>query len=372
MTTMSTSLKATPLHDWHAAHGGRMVDFAGWSMPVHYESIVAEHLATRQALGLFDVSHMGRIFFQGAQAATFLDALVTRRVTDLREGQIRYALICNESGGVLDDVLVYRLPNGNSADTHLMVVNASNREKILSWMAGLRRTFDVAWEDRTEATAMIAVQGPRVIGSVARHVDFPLVELPYYHGRRGTFAGCPAIISRTGYTGEDGCEVIVDAGDALRVWTTCLSATEQASPAGLGARDTLRLEAGMPLYGHELSESIDPYQADLAFAVQWKDREFVGRVALQELSQVPLKCRRVGLRMPGKRAAREHYAVFHGQQNVGEVTSGALSPTLGFPIAMAYVHSQYAAEGSTLEIDLRGTRTPAMVTPYPFYRRAKT
>ncbi|HEY6563858.1 MAG TPA: glycine cleavage system aminomethyltransferase GcvT, partial [Pirellulaceae bacterium] len=256
---MDNTLRKTPLHDWHAAHGARLVDFAGWAMPVQYGSIVAEHEATRRTMALFDVSHMGRFYFQGDQSGAFLDSIVTRRVIDLKEGQIRYGLVCNEQGGVLDDVLVYRLRDLQGETFHVMVVNAGNRDKIWNWLLPyLDQQTKVRVEDRTAETAMIAVQGPRAVDAMTPLLGFPLEDVPYYFGRVGTVASRKAIISRTGYTGEDGCELIVAAEDAVAVWEACLEAAgdSPAAPAGLGARDTLRLEAGMPLYGHELTESI--------------------------------------------------------------------------------------------------------------------
>ncbi len=366
------SLLQTSLHDWHARHSARLVDFAGWSMPVQYDSIIAEHVATRERASLFDVSHMGRFRFDGEQAASFLDRLLTRRVTQLKPDQIRYGLITNEAGGILDDILVYHLMDHDGRPFHALVVNAGNREKIAAWVQTLLADFpSVTFTDQTLETAMISVQGPRAISIVAPLVDFDLSALPYYHGRVAHFAGQPAVVSRTGYTGEDGCELVVGAEIAESVWQRLMEAGmgQGLTAAGLGARDTLRLEAAMPLYGHELSESINPYQAGLGFAVQLKDRDFIGRAALVELRNNQVLPVRVGLQMDGKRVPREDYAVLSHGQPIGRVTSGTFSPTLQRPLAMAYLEPAFAQPGSMVEIDLRGQSHPAKVVELPFYIR---
>jgi aminomethyltransferase len=369
---MTGPLLRTPLADWHSAHGGRMVDFAGWSMPVQYGSIVAEHQATRQAAGLFDVSHMGRLRLDGAGAAAFLDRLLTRKVVGMGSAKIRYSLVCNDHGGILDDVLVYHLQEPNGGHYYLLVVNASNREKILSWLKShLWPTDDVLLTDRTIETAMIAVQGPRALSLVQPSVDDNLAALGYYTGTESTIGGKAGIVSRTGYTGEDGCELIVPATAALEIWEKVLAAGQSsgAMAAGLGARDTLRLEAAMPLYGHELSEQINPIQAGLSFAVNLEGREFIGRSVLVSAKQNRDQPIRVGLELAGRRAAREHYAVFANGSPVGEVTSGTFSPTLQKPIAMAYVPPKYAEIGAELAIDIRGSAEPARIVKLPFYTR---
>src|SRR5437667_265592 len=309
---MTGSILRTPLADWHGAHGGRMVDFAGWSMPVQYGSIVAEHQATRQAAGLFDVSHMGRLRLDGSGAAAFLDSLLTRKVVGMAPGKIRYSLVCNESGGILDDVLVYQLKEQSGGLYHLLVVNASNREKILAWLKShLKSSDNTKLTDRTRETAMIAVQGPHALKCVQPLVAAHIASLGYYNGTETTICGHAGIVSRTGYTGEDGCELIVPAAAAVEVWEGMLAHGKDAgaSAAGLGARDTLRLEAAMPLYGHELSEQINPVQAGLSFAVNLEGRDFIGRTALAAATQSVLQSVRIGLELAGRRAAREHYAV---------------------------------------------------------------
>jgi aminomethyltransferase len=370
---MTTALKTTPLADWHAAHGGRMVDFAGWSMPVQYGSIVDEHHATRRAAGLFDVSHMGRLRFDGPGAEALLDRLLTRQVRGLGPGKIRYSLVCNASGGILDDVLVYHLQEHGGGLYYLLVVNASNREKIAAWIRSHMETNDdVRFADRTIETAMIAVQGPAALRIVEPIVGTDLGGLAYYTGLETTICGKSSIASRTGYTGEDGCELIVPAEAATEVWQSVLNHGRDAGAraAGLGARDTLRLEAAMPLYGHELSETIDPFTAGLAFAVNLEGREFIGRSALAAAKNRTDRPVRVGLELPGRRVPREHYAILASSSRVGEVTSGTFSPTLQKPIAMAYVQPEHAGVGTELAVDIRGTLEPARVVKLPFYSRS--
>ena len=381
---MASPLAKTPLHDWHVAHGGRMVDFAGWSMPVQYSSIVAEHNATRTAAGLFDVSHMGRFRFLGENAAPFLDRVVTRRVADMQPGQVRYGLVTNDEGGILDDVLVYRLTGHPQHGTHLMVVNASNREKIFKWLANHNLDF----VDETLASAMIAVQGPAALELLKSRVTADLPSLKYYHAvettltehwsvvnrsHNSSLAGKQVLVSRTGYTGEDGFELIVSSGIAADIWITLLAAGHDRGviAAGLGARDTLRLEAAMPLYGHELNEEINPIEAGSEFRSEF-GRPLVSRLRTLATNQTGgAKTVRIGLELSGKRAAREHYGIYDAGQLIGEVTSGTFSPTLEKPIAMGYVPPQFAAPGTKLEIDIRGSREPATVVTLPFYRRAE-
>jgi aminomethyltransferase len=372
-----TPLAKTPLYDWHAAHGGRLVDFAGWSMPVQYASIVAEHVATRTAVGLFDVSHMARFRFDGpsadaAETTAFFEGLLTRRVTDMQPGQIRYSLITNDAGYVLDDVLLYLLKDPSGRLFHLLVVNASNRQKIADWIRRhLPSGTPIKFTDLTEATGMIAVQGPRAIELAAQLIEHDLDAMKYYTGVGTKVAGQDAIVSRTGYTGEDGCELILLAAATPAVWETLLSRGESlgATAAGLGARDTLRLEAAMPLYGHELSDQIDPLEAGLSFAVHLEGRQFPGRDAIAKRKTQPSQRQRIGLELTGKRAAREGHPILRDGQVVGEVTSGTFSPTLQKPIAMGFARPDAASVGTQLKIDIRGQLEPAQVVKLPFYRR---
>ena len=367
------NLATTPLTAWHIAQGARMAEFAGYEMPIQYQSIVAEHQATRQAAGLFDISHMGRLRFEGPRAHLLLDHLLTRRVSDLRPGMVRYSLMCNEEGGILDDVLVANLESPSSRQFFLLVVNAGNREKILKWIAPHVADFpDVEFRDATPLTAMLAVQGPQAGRIVEKLFDARVLQLKYYHGLVTEQMRKPCIVTRTGYTGEDGFELIVRAEDAQRVWENLLLAGRELGiqAAGLGARDTLRLEAGMPLYGHELSEAIDPYTAGLGFAVTLEGRRFVGSEALGRLKAAPRATTRVGLQLSGRRAAREGATIVDSDgRSVGQVTSGTFSPTLQVPIAMGYISSGMAAPTTAVDVDIRGTRTSAHIVPLPFYRR---
>jgi aminomethyltransferase len=377
---MTAELLTTPLHAWHVAHGGRMVEFGGWSMPVQYTSIVQEHLATRNAVGVFDISHMGRLQLFGPGAGAFLDRVCTRRIENMKLGQIRYSLVCNEQGGILDDVLVYRL-TGDDAEairdddtpTFQVVVNASNRNKIVSWFDQQLPDFAVRMVDITNKSAMIAIQGPRALELANEEFGLQLSALRYYTGAYSRFAHHPYYVSRTGYTGEDGCEIICDRNVATNIWENTIAAAEPlgGGAVGLGARDTLRLEAAMPLYGHELSESINPFQAGLDFAVNLKARDFIGRDALVRFAADTTQPVRVGLQLEGKRVPREGYSVIQGGQPVGEVTSGTYSPTLNRPIAMAYVRRSASAVGTQLSVDIRGTQQSAVVVPLPFYSRDK-
>jgi aminomethyltransferase len=373
---MSTvhNLNRTPLYDWHVAHGARMVDFAGWSMPVQYGSIVDEHHATRRAVGLFDISHMGRLIVDGPDAGRFLGSLLTRRIDDMNPGQVRYSLVCNEQGGILDDVLVYQiqLPEGDLSGYGL-VVNAGNRSKIVAWLNRQCGSFDANIDDKTSEYAMIAAQGPRAIEALDSLIECELTSVRYYHGAMTRVASFRAFVSRTGYTGEDGCEIICDAADAPIIWSRLMERAESVcgGPVGLAARDTLRLEAGMPLYGHELSEQINPVQAGLDFAVNLRGREFIGAEAIaraQKDEQLPV---RVGLQLAGKRPAREDAVILQADRPVGAVTSGTFSPTFERPIAMGYVKPTAAAPGTPLAVDIRGQHHAAQVSPLPFYHRGK-
>jgi aminomethyltransferase len=349
-----------------------MVDFAGWSMPVQFTSIVQEHTATRTAVGVFDISHMGRLRLHGEGVPEFLDRLVTRRVRKLKPGGIRYGLVINERGGILDDVLVYHLADPQGQGHWSMVVNAGNRQKIVQWLqAHLPEDGSVQLDDQTRQTAMIAVQGPAAVSLASSLLPLDIASLRYYSGAIVEVDGQHVLVSRTGYTGEDGCELIMGAELAASWWERILDAGQPlgAEPVGLGARDTLRLEAAMPLYGHELSEAIHPLQAGLDFAVQLKDHDFIGRTALVAAQANPDWPRRVGLVLQGRRAARQQYPVRDDGQIVGHVTSGSWSPTLQQSIAMAYVEPEYQQPGTRLLVDVRGRSADAEVVALPFYQR---
>ncbi len=350
----------TPLYDWHAAHKGRMVPFAGWDMPVQYAGIIEEHKAVRTGAGLFDVSHMARLSFDGPDTLPLLEEVFTNSVAGMKEGQVRYGLICREDGGILDDVLVYKWPYG-----YAMVVNAGNREKIVAWLTERAAGKQVKLIDQTFDTCLIAVQGPKAVELVSGLFADDVSKLKYYYATPTRYRNAGCMVSRTGYTGEDGFEVGLPNALAVPFWEELIA--KGAVPCGLGARDTLRLEAAMPLYGHELNEQTDPISAGLGWAVKLDKGEFVGRQALKELPDTrPV---RVGLELDGKRAAREGSEVFVDGSALGAVTSGSFVPHLQKSIAMAYLPKKYAAVGTPVLIDLRGTKVDAKVVPLPFYRR---
>jgi aminomethyltransferase len=371
-TTNKSGLLTTPLHAWHREHGGRLVPFAGWEMPVQYASIVEEHLATRGGCGLFDVSHMGRLSVTGPGSRAWLERMLTRRVADLAPGGVRYTLITDDDGGngvrILDDALVAC----EAEDRFTLVVNGSNRDRVVAWLKSQVPAEGVVLEDHTHETAMIAVQGPKALANVislASPADAErITALKNYRACPATIAGHAAAVSRTGYTGEDGVELVVSAEAAVPLWEALLAADAAAKPCGLGARDTLRLEAGMPLYGHELVETTNPFAIGLGRGVSLEERSFPGRDALAAMQETPSAQNRVGLVLAGKRPAREGAAVFAagGQKPVGVVTSGTFSPSVGVPIAMAMVDAAVARPGTPLEVDIRGSRQPATVSPLPF------
>jgi aminomethyltransferase len=374
----SAPLLHTPLHAWHAEHGARLTEFSGWSMPIQYGSIIDEHHQTRRSVGLFDISHMARVLIDGADATTLLEKVLTRRAADMNPGQVRYSLVCNHDGGVLDDVLVYQvelpdeIPN-RGLSGYGLVINAGNREKIIAWLQQQAAGLNVDIRDATFEYAMIAAQGPRAIEILDTVTEYELTGMRYYFGHMTRVCSFRAFVSRTGYTGEDGCEIICDANDAVTIWSRLveLAAEIGGGPVGLAARDTLRLEAGMPLYGHELSEQINPVQAGLDFAVNLRNREFIGRDAIARMQQDREQPVRVGLQLDGKRPVREGSPILHDGMDVGHVTSGTFSPTFQRPIAMGYVKPTSAAPGALLTVDIRGSMHPAQVVPLPFYRRGQ-
>ncbi len=363
------ALLKTALHDWHHAHGGRLVEFGGWSMPVQYSTIIDEHNAVRKQVGLFDISHMGRIRFEGPEALAWLERVTTNHVARLAPGQIQYSLMVGEDGGMLDDILVYRTPDGH----YSMVCNASNRLKVLAQLETHRAGYEASLHDRTFDTAMIAVQGPAALAVAQRHLDAPLTDVSYYHCVSGSLLGSEALASRTGYTGEDGFELIVPREKAEAAWDALMDAGRVFGirPCGLGARDTLRFEAAMPLYGHEMDETVNPYAVGLGWAVKLDKGEFVGREALRRAKADPGRAR-VGLALEGKRAARQGTVVRLDGETVGVVTSGTFAPSLGKSLAMALVRPDAAKAGTALILDVRGHDEPARVVKLPFYRRDST
>jgi aminomethyltransferase len=355
----------TPLYQWHVDRKARMVPFGGWEMPVQYSGIAAEHKAVRSSAGLFDISHMARVSFGGPDSLALLEKVFTNSVATMRDGQVRYGLVCREDGGILDDVLVYRWPYGFAA-----VVNAGNREKIAAWLEKHRAGLDVQIQDQTFDTTMVAVQGPKAVELVAGLFADDVTKLRYYYAQPTRYRDKGCVVSRTGYTGEDGFEVMVPNALGVAIWEEFVA--RGAVPCGLGARDTLRLEAAMPLYGHELTEEIDPVQAGLGWAVKFDKGDFVGRAALQAASSDRAKPVRVGLEIEGKRAAREGSALTGAAgAPAGAVTSGSFCPWLDKSLAMGYVRPELSAVGTPLDADVRGSTLRATVVPLPFYKRTK-
>jgi aminomethyltransferase len=378
---MSDTPRYSPLHAVHESLGASFTDFAGFMMPVRYDSDLAEHHAVRTAAGIFDISHMAEISVTGADAGAFLDYALAGKLSVLTIGQAKYSLLLNEAGGIIDDLIVYRL-----GEQHwLVVANAGNRFQAVEALNYRTTGFDVSVKDESDATALIAVQGPHALDILHHTVGLELSAdaadrpeptldtLKYYWSLPATFLGNPVLIGRTGYTGEDGFELYVDVQHAAQLWNALMMAGEGRGlvPTGLACRDTLRLEAGMPLYGHELDLTTAPVQAGLGKVVALsKDGDFVGRAATEK--GVPVDARvLVGLIGEGKRAARADYEVYSGDTAVGVVTSGALSPTLEYPVAMAYVDPEVSAVGTVIDVDIRGTRLPYTVTALPFYSRKK-
>jgi aminomethyltransferase len=368
----SPALRATPLLAEHERLGATLTGFAGWRMPLRYGSETAEHQAVRQAAGLFDLSHMGEITVTGPEAAAALDYALTGLPSAIAPGRARYMMICAEDGGVLDDLVVYRTGDLE----YLVVANASNTATVMAALSDRAAAFSAQVTDATEQYALIAVQGPEAAGILAPLTDVPLDGLKYYAGHDGTVAGRRAWVARTGYTGEDGFELFTAAGDAEAVWTALASAGEPAGlvPAGLAARDTLRLEAGMPLYGNELGPDMTPYDAGLGRVVKLdKPGGFVGGAALAERSKAGPERVLAGLTMASRRVPRHGYPVLAGGQPAGTVTSGAPSPTLGRPIALAYLAPEVVSGNGAVElaVDIRGRAEPAELTDLPFYRRSR-
>ncbi|MGD9990399.1 glycine cleavage system aminomethyltransferase GcvT [Pseudonocardia sp.] len=369
--TTADALVRTPLDAEHERLGATFTDFAGWRMPVRYESDLAEHHAVRNSAGLFDLSHMGEVEFTGPQAAEALDRALAGALSKVKVGRAKYSLLCAPDGGVLDDLVVYRLAD----DRFLVVVNASNAAQDAAELIARAQGFDVAVTDRSADTALIAVQGPRspdVLRSADPGVASILEGLRYYASEPATIAGIDVLLARTGYTGEDGFELYVPNAQAAQLWNVLLAAGEQHDlrPAGLACRDTLRLEAGMALYGHELTSQTNPFAAGLGRVVAL-DKEFVGRDALAALAENEPARILVGLSGAGRRAGRAEAPVLGPDDSVvGTVTSGVLSPTLGVPIALAYVDRELSEVGTAIRVDVRGRAQDYTVTSLPFYKRA--
>lgn len=369
--TPVTHLKRTPLFDEHRALGARLVEFGGWEMPVQYSGILDEHRAVRERAGLFDVCHMGEFRVEGPGALDLLQAWVPNDVGRLAVGQALYTQTLRPDGGTIDDLLIYRLGD----DRYMVVVNASTTTKDWDWLvqhAAGRAGFTLA--NVSDETGLLALQGPLAQTILQPLTPVALSDLAYYHSTRGEVAGIPAIISRTGYTGEDGFELYIAASDAARLWRHLLEAGQPHGllPAGLGARDTLRLEAGYCLYGHELTEEITPLEAGLGWTVKLqKGIDFIGRDALLQEKASGLRRKLVGLVLRERGVPRAGYALLHSGERIGEVTSGTHSPTLNQAIALGYVAPEHAQVGAGIAVDIRGKAVPAEVVSVPFYKRPK-
>jgi aminomethyltransferase len=378
MSAETATKQYTALYEEHQKLGASFTDFGGWQMPLKYQSELAEHHAVRQAAGLFDLSHMGEVWVTGPDAGKFLDYALVSRLSAVAVGKAKYSLICNEDGGIIDDLISYR----RTEEKFLVVPNAGNAKAVAEALAERARDFNVTVEDATASISLVAVQGPNsvdILKQLVTAADYAVVTgMKYYAAEEVHFtvSGAPLklLLARTGYTGEDGFEIYVPNENAASLWSAMLSAGKDFGlvPAGLAARDSLRLEAGMPLYGNELSLEVSPYDAGLGPVVALKkEGEFVGRAALEAQKERGAKRKLVGLKGLGRRAARSHYPVLKDGQTVGEVTSGQPSPTLGYPVALAYVDIEHVEPGTRLDVDLRGKPEPFEVVALPFYKRDK-
>jgi aminomethyltransferase len=364
-------LRHTPLRDVHRELGARLVPFAGYEMPVQYTSIIEEHRTVRSSVGLFDLSHMGEIEVTGEEAVTFLAYALVSDPGGLAIGQAQYSMLCDVDGGIIDDAICYRL----GEERYWVVCNASNRATVVEHLDALlkRGDFGARIEDRSDRIGLVAPQGPDAAALVGSLTDVDLASIGNYHAAEGEVAGIACLIARTGYTGEDGFELFCDARRTVDLWRAVAEAGERhgARPCGLGARDTLRLEAGMPLYGNELSRETNPYEVNLGRVVKFDKGEFVGRAALHAVHAAGPARKLVGLRMLDNAIPRAGYAVRHDGGDVGTVTSGTLSPTLGVKIAMAIVPSELAGVGNRFEVVVRERPCAAEQVKLPFYRRPR-
>ncbi|MGJ9404062.1 glycine cleavage system aminomethyltransferase GcvT [Arthrobacter sp. KK5.5] len=378
MTEQTTTPRRTALHDEHARLGASFTDFGGWDMPLKYGSELGEHKAVRETAGLFDLSHMGEVWVEGPQAAAFLNTALVGNLAVIAVGKAKYSLICNADGGIIDDLITYR----RAEDRFLVVPNAGNAPRVAAALGERAEGFDVTVTDASAETSLLAVQGPKALEILlplvpaAQHAT--VTDMKYYAADdvEFTVAGAPVkvLLARTGYTGEDGFELYVPNVQAASLWQALIEAGHDHGlvPAGLACRDSLRLEAGMPLYGNELSEDVTPFEAGLGGVVSFKKEEdFIGRTALEARKAAGADRVLVGLKGLGRRAGRSHYPVLKDGAPVGEVTSGQPSPTLGYPVALAYVDAGLAEPGTRLDVDLRGKAEPFEVVALPFYKRQK-
>ncbi len=358
----------TPLYEAHVKAGGKIVPFGGYLLPVQYQTgVIKEHTAVRTQAGLFDVSHMGEILCEGKDALANLEQILTNQFANMVDGQARYSPMCNEQGGTVDDLIVYK----RCEEHYFIVVNAANKDKDYQWM--LDHQFgEVTFTDVSEQYAQLALQGPKAMEILKKVTDEENIPKKYYHAVFDTqAAGIPCIISKTGYTGEDGVELYLDSKDAENMWDALLEAGKEEGliPCGLGARDTLRMEAAMPLYGHEMNDEVAPLETGLGFAVKMKKEDFIGKAALEAAGEP--KRKRIGLKVTGRGIIREEQPVFVGEKQVGRTTSGTHCPYLGYPVAMALVDAAYTEPGTKVSVEVRGRMVEAEIVPLPFYKREK-
>ena len=361
-------LRATPLNSVHRALGAKLVDFGGWEMPVQYTGILEEHQTVRTAVGLFDVSHMGEIEIRGREAGALTDFVTTNHAAKLNNGQVQYSGLLYEHGGFVDDILVHKV----AGDHYFLCVNASNQEKDFEHIRGHNR-FDAQVDFASDRYAQLAIQGPKARGTLQKLTSCDLAAIHYYWFADGAVSGVPASIAHTGYTGEDGFEIYIPPPEAPRIWNQVMQAGAEFGirPCGLGARNTLRLEAKMALYGHEIDASISPLEADLEWMVKLDKGEFVGREALRRQKQAGVRRRLVGFEMKGRGIGRDGYEVWIDDSRAGWVTSGSPSPTLNKNIGLCYLPAAQAQPGRAIQIVIRGQAVDAVTVKTPFYKRAR-
>lgn len=356
----------TPLYDRHAKHGGKMISYAGYLLPVQYSGVIEEHMAVRERAGIFDVSHMGEVIFSGSCALQNLNRLFTNDFTGMADGSARYSPMCNENGGVVDDAVIYRI----SAGRYMVVLNAANRQKDVDFMRA-NLPDGAEFEDISDSVAQIALQGPRSGDILRKLAAVESIPLKYYtFTENADVGGTKCLVSRTGYTGETGYELYCEPGRAAKLWDDLLDAGAEYGlvPCGLGARDTLRLEAAMPLYGHEMTDDISPLETGLKFAVKLQKEDFTGKKALEARGEP--KIARVGIKITGRGIAREHNPVLLEGRQIGETTSGTYCPYLGGAYAMALVETHSSSVGTIVQVEVRGRTLDAKIVPLPFYKKA--
>ena len=358
--------KRTPLYDEHIRMKAKMVDFAGWDMPIQYTSIIEETKAVRNSVGVFDVSHMGEIYIEGPQAIEFVNYVITNDFASIKFGDAVYSPMCKEDGGIIDDLIAYKI----DSEKALLVVNAANKDKDYEWLKEKAKGFNVSVVDRSDELALIAVQGPKAEELLQKMADIMLSEIGFYQFKNGRIRGIKAQISRTGYTGEDGFELLVEADAAVPLWRSILEYGEEfgIKPAGLGARDLLRLEASYLLYGNDMDETTNPIEAGLSWTVKFDKGDFIGKEALLKVKEEKPKRKLVGMILEGRNIARHGYKIFKDGEEIGFITSGGYSPTLEKSIALGYVKVPYNKKGTELEVEVRKKTVKAEVVKLPFYR----